>query len=248
MRQFTQARIALGRTGSSLPTKEVLQFGYAHAMAQDAVHLPLDVDILCASLHEADFATLRVNSRAGDRGTYLLRPDLGRRLEAESVAALQAAKPEEPLDLLLVVGDGLSSLAIQKHALPMLQAIRRIAPTEWHIGPVVVASQARVALGDEVGEVLGARLVAILIGERPGLSSPDSLGMYLTYEPRVGRHNAERNCISNVRLEGLSYAAAAHKLLWLAQEGLRLKLTGVDLKDESDMIQIAPPAEIKQLP
>ncbi len=248
MRQFTQARIALGRTGSSLPTEEVLQFGYAHAMAQDAVHLPLDVDALCASLHAADFPTLRVNSRAGDRGTYLLRPDLGRRLEAESVAALQAAKPEKPLDLLLVVGDGLSSLAIQKHALPMLEAIRRIAPQDWQIGPVVVASQARVALGDEVGEALGARLVAILIGERPGLSSPDSLGMYLTYEPRVGRHNAERNCISNVRTEGLSYATAAHKLLWLAQEGLRLKLTGVDLKDESDMILIAPPAEIKQLP
>lgn len=225
----------------------MLQFGYAHAMAQDAVHLPLDVEALCSGLHEADFPTLRVNSRASDRGTYLLRPDLGRRLDAESVALLQTHKPAQPLDLVLVVGDGLSSLAIQKHALPMLEAIRRVAPQDWHIGPIVVASQARVALGDEVGETLGARLVVILIGERPGLSSPDSLGMYLTYDPHVGRHDAERNCISNVRLEGLSYATAARKLLWLAQEGLRLKLTGVGLKDESDMLEIAPPAEVKQL-
>lgn len=225
----------------------MLQFGYAHAMAQDAVHLPLDVDVLCNDLHAADFTTARVRSRAGDRGTYLLRPDLGRRLDAESIAALAAIKTAAPLDLALVVGDGLSSLAIQKHALPMLDAIRRIAPPDWNIGPIVVASQARVALGDEVGETLGARMVAILIGERPGLSSPDSLGIYLTYNPQVGRHDAERNCISNVRLEGLSYAIAARKLLWLAQEGLRLKLTGVGLKDESDMIEIAAPAEIKPL-
>jgi ethanolamine ammonia-lyase small subunit len=153
---------------------------------------------------------------------------------------LQAIKLQQPQpDLVFVVGDGLSALAIHKHAIPLMAEVRRIAPVEWQFGTVVMASQARVAIGDEIGEALGARVVAVLIGERPGLSSPDSLGIYLTYDPKVGRHDAERNCISNVRLEGLSYVTAAKKLVWLAQQSMRLQLSGVDLKDESDMVQIA---------
>lgn len=239
LRQFTQARIALGRAGSSLPTDEVLGFGYAHAMARDAVHLPLDTAVLGAGLIAAGLPVAHVHSRAADRAAYLLRPDLGRRVDAAGLNTLQTIKSQTPPDLLLVIGDGLSALAVHRHALPLITEIRRHAPADWQFGPVVMASQARVAIGDEIGAALGARMVAILIGERPGLSSPDSLGIYLTYAPQIGRHDAERNCISNVRLEGLSYAAAARKLLWLAHASLLLQLSGVGLKDESDMLQIA---------
>ena len=225
--------------GTSLPTEEVLNFGYAHAMARDAVHLALDTATLGTALAAAGFAPVSVQSRAPDRKAYLLRPDLGRRVDEASLDTLQLVKPQARPDLVIVIGDGLSALAVHKHALPMLDEIRRYAPVSWQLGPVVMASQARVAIGDEIGAALGARMVAILIGERPGLSSPDSLGIYLTYDPKVGRHDAERNCISNVRLEGLSYAAAAKKLIWLAHASLRLQLSGVDLKDESDMLQIA---------
>lgn len=243
LKSFTQARIALGRVGSSLPTQEVLDFSLSHALARDAVHLGLDTQALMAQIQ----ATLsvdvhQVHSKAPDRASYLLRPDWGRQLSEDSGLHLKAAKPKQAIDLLLVVADGLSSLAIKNHALPLLQEIHAQAPPEWHLGPVVIASQARVALADEVGEMLGANMVAMLIGERPGLSSPDSLGIYLTHQPRRGRSDADRNCISNVRPDGLGYAAAAKKLLWLAKEANRLKLSGVALKDESDvvMIQDAP--------
>lgn len=213
-------------------------------MAQDAVHLPLDTVALQAAFVAAGYATAQVNSRAADRATYLLRPDLGQRLDEVSLSRLAAIKSAKPPDLLLVIADGLSSLAIHNHALALINAIQRQAP-DWRFGPIIIASQARVAIGDEIGEALGAQMVAILIGERPGLSSPDSLGIYLTYAPRVGRHNAERNCISNVRLEGLSYELAAKKLLWLAREGARLKVTGVGLKDESDKVKISVQADLK---
>ena len=137
-----------------------------------------------------------------------------------------------------MVGDGLSSLAISRHAAPLLQEIQRIFPAEWSSGPIVIANQARVAVADEIGETLGARMVVMLIGERPGLSSPDSLGIYLTYAPKVGCHDAERNCISNVRPEGLPYANAASKLIWLAKEAMRIRASGVVLKDESDTREI----------
>lgn len=247
LRQFTQARIALGRVGTSLPTEEVLNFGFAHAMARDAVHLPLDSVSMQTALTEAGLDVVHVTSRAADRGTYLLRPDLGRRVDEAGLALLQTLKPQRPPDLLLVVGDGLSALAIHKHALPLIEEIRRQAPAGWLFGPVVMASQARVAIGDEIGAALGARMVAILIGERPGLSSPDSLGIYLTYEPCVGRHDAERNCISNVRLEGLSYTTAARKLLWLATTSMQMKQSGVGLKDESDRLEISGNTQL-QLP
>lgn len=232
-RAATPARLALGRAGSGMPTDETLRFGWAHAMARDAIHAALDADALVRSLEEDGWSVLRARSQAPDRATYLRRPDLGRGLDAADGEALRG-RPERGCDLCLVVGDGLSSLAIERHARPLLAALRTQLPAGLRIAPIVVATQARVALADEVGEALGARLGAILIGERPGLSSPDSLGIYLTHEPRRGRHDAQRNCISNVRPEGLGYEAAAFKLGWLVREALRRGLTGVQLKDESD--------------
>jgi len=236
LRAHTPARLALGRAGAALPTAEVLRFGLAHAQARDAVHIPLDAEALAAQLQALGCAMRTVHSAAPDRATYLLRPDLGRRLCDADAAALRdtPAQDAAPIDLLLVVADGLSSLAVARQAPPLVQAIRQQAPEGWHIGPVVIAQQARVALGDEVGSLMDARMVAVLIGERPGLSSPDSLGIYLTWHPQVGRRDAERNCISNVRPEGLEPAQAAARLWWLCQEARRLALTGVALKDRSD--------------
>ena len=241
LKTFTRARIAIGRVGSSLPTKEVLDFGLSHAMARDAVHLPLDVNALEIDVQTQGFTTIRVKSMATDRATYLLRPDWGRRLSEQSLTALTQhshAKTAKPIDFLIVIGDGLSSLAVSRHVAPLLAEMRNHLPSDWHTGFVVIASQARVAIGDEIGQALNAKIVAMLIGERPGLSSPDSLGIYLTYNPKLGLSDADRNCISNVRPEGLQYAAAAKKLMWLAKEAMRMKVTGVALKDESDVQEI----------
>jgi len=250
LRRHTRARIALGRAGSSLPTREVLDFGLSHAMARDAVHLPLDTQALREAIEAVGYETAEVASRAADRHTYLLRPDLGRRVAPEDVERLRAMARQPGPDLLFVVGDGLSSLAVARQAAPLLAEVRARWPEGWRAGPVVIARQSRVALADEVGEALGARMVAMLIGERPGLTSPDSLGVYLTWAPKVGCHDAQRNCISNIRPEGLSHAAAAHKLLWLAREARRLQLTGVALKDESDVPEIGGdgPTHLAQLP
>lgn len=238
LRRHTAARLALGRAGASMPTDEILRFGYAHAQARDAVHVALEADALSAAMVASGTPVLRVHSAATDRAQYLLRPDLGRRLDADSAARLRTSPA--PCDLLIVVADGLSSLAIHRNALPLIDAIRTQAPAGWTLGPVVIAEQGRVALGDEVGELLNARMVAVLIGERPGLSSPDSLGIYLTTAPRVGRHDAERNCISNVRPEGLDITTAARKLWWLAAAATALGATGVALKDRSDDVLLAP--------
>lgn len=243
LRARTPARIAIGRSGASLPTREVLAFSLAHAQARDAVHTPFDADGVAEAIEVLGFQTLHVDSAAGDRATYLRRPDLGRRLADASRIALAAARA--PCDLAVVIADGLSSTAVHAHAAPLLAALLPLTKAEgWSLAPVVVASQARVALGDEVGELLGARLVLLLVGERPGLSSPDSLGAYLTFQPRIGRTDAERNCVSNIRAEGLSYDAAAPKLAWLMREALRLSLTGVALKDESDTALLAPPSDL----
>jgi ethanolamine ammonia-lyase small subunit len=253
LRAYTAARLALGRCGASLPTGEILRLGLAHAQARDAVQRQLDVGAFALRLQDAGLQALQVASAASDRTRFLLRPDLGRRLCEESRALLASAADREraaPLaaeaggiDLLLVVADGLSVPAVERNGLPMLEAIRRIAPDGWRIGPVVVATQARVALGDEIGGLLGAALVAILIGERPGLSSPDSLGVYLTWQPRPGRHDGERNCISNIRPEGLGYDAAARRLWWLCAQARQLRLTGVRLKDRSGEGQITDAAQ-----
>ena len=239
LKSFTRARIAIGRVGSSLPTKEVLDFGLSHAMARDAVHLALDIEALEADIKAQEFSTFQAKSMAPDRASYLLRPDLGRRLHEQSLMRLQNINQTKPIDFLIVVGDGLSSLAVSRHVAPLLAEMRNHIPNDWHTGHVVIASQARVAIGDEIGQALNAKMVAMLIGERPGLSSPDSLGIYLTFNPKLGLSDADRNCISNVRPEGLQYAAAAKKLLWLAKEAMRLQVTGVALKDESDMQEIS---------
>jgi ethanolamine ammonia-lyase small subunit len=249
LKRFTPARIALGRVGASLPTREVLGFALAHAQARDAIHLPLDVDTLAAQLQARGWpAPLRLRSRANDRHGYLLRPDLGRRLDEASVAELQAWRAAHPApDLALVVGDGLSALGIQRHTEPLLAAIRAALRGQLTLSPPVLVSQARVAVADEVGEQLGARMVAMVVGERPGLSSPDSVGIYLTHAPRVGRHDAERNCISNVRPAGQDPVTAARRLVWLVHEGLRLGLTGVGLKDHSGLPMVVSPPTPKGL-
>ncbi|MFK8250962.1 ethanolamine ammonia-lyase subunit EutC [Ancylobacter terrae] len=236
--RFTPARIALGRAGTGLPTREVLRFALAHAQARDAVHTPFDAAAVEAGIAGLGLPTLTVASAAPARDAYLRRPDLGRKLSEESRAAL-ATGGHPPVDLAIVVADGLSSTAVHRQAVPFLAAFQRwIGEAGWSLAPVVVASQARVALGDEVGSLLRARAVVVLIGERPGLSSPDSLGVYLTFAPKVGRSDAERNCISNVREEGLSHELAAFKLAWLLREALVRQLTGVSLKDESDLLLV----------
>ncbi len=235
LRQHTSARIALGRTGVSLPTRELLDFALAHAQARDAIHLPLDTDALCAELQQQGWpAPLLLHSQARDRHEYLLRPDLGRRLDAASVERLGAAAAGRP-DLVLVLGDGLSALGIQQHGGALLGAIRRAVDPALRLGPLVVVRQARVAVADEVGERLGAAAVAMVVGERPGLSSPDSVGIYLTHAPRVGCSDAQRNCISNVRPAGQDLDTAARRLAWLLGESRRLGLTGVGLKDQSGL-------------
>jgi len=207
-------------------------------MARDAVHLALDVNSLIDNLHAQGLKTLQVHSRATDRHSYLLRPDFGRRLDEASALLLknysQHHHSEKPIDLLLVIGDGLSSMAVTQQAAKLIAEIQLQIPAHWTLGPVVIAQQARVALADEVSELLNARMVAMLIGERPGLSSPDSLGVYLTYNAKLGCTDADRNCISNVRPQGLVYAAAAKKLLWLCEAASRMQGSGVALKDESD--------------
>lgn len=228
LRRFTGARVALGRAGHALPTAAHLDFQEAHARARDAVWSELDAPALAAAIGPG---TRRVASRAADRRTYLLRPDLGRRLRAEDRAALVAAPA--PGSFAILVADGLCATGVQAQAPALVVALRAgLAGAGWAEAPVVVACQARVALGDEVGEALGAAAIAVLIGERPGLSSLDSVGIYLTWAPRRGRTDAERNCVSNIRPGGLEVPAAARKLLWLAAAARRLGETGVGLKDE----------------
>lgn len=237
--RLTPARVGLGRAGISLPTREVLAFALAHARARDAVYAKLDTDQLRQDIEPLGLAVVMAASTATERRRYLARPDEGRALTAESRARLAARVPvtvDPGPDLMLVVGDGLSAAAVNHHAVPLIAALLPIVRASGlSMGPVVVAEGARVALGDEIGALMRARLVAVLIGERPGLSSPDSLGVYLTWGPQPGRTDAERNCISNVRPEGLAPDLAARKLAWLIREGLRRGLTGVELKDESDL-------------
>ncbi len=227
LRRFTPARVALGRAGNGLPTAAHLAFQAAHAAARDAVHAELDVPALAAGLAIAGLSSLSVASACPDRRAYLLRPDLGRQLAPGAAERLPRAA-----GIAFVVCDGLSATAVQRHATALLA---RVMPALGQSGPVVIARQGRVALGDAIGSAMGAESVAVLIGERPGLSTPDSLGVYLTWQPRPGRTDAERNCISNIRPEGLPVDAAAAKLLWLVGAMQRLRLTGVGLKDEQPM-------------
>ncbi|HYJ79712.1 MAG TPA: ethanolamine ammonia-lyase subunit EutC [Longimicrobiaceae bacterium] len=240
LREVTAARVGLGHAGVSLPTAVELDFRMAHARARDAVHRALDAAAVAAALAPAGLPVVRAHGAVRDRGEYLRRPDLGRRLDAASRAALAGARPAAA-DAVFVVADGLSALAVERHAPPLLLRVAaRLRAEGWALGPVAVVEQGRVAVGDEVGELLGAALVAVLIGERPGLSAPDSLGVYLTFAPRPGRTDAERNCISNVRAEGLGYDLAAHRLAWMMTEARRRGLTGVGLREEAPPL---PPGE-----
>lgn len=232
LRAFSPARLALGRAGSSLPTAEVLAFQLAHAQARDAVWTPLDVPVLIAQLEADGWVTRTVQSAAVDRHAYLARPDWGRRLHADSHAGLQHT-PTAP-DVVFVISDGLSSTATQRHAAPLLRALKPLLDG-LVITPLVIALQARVALADEVGEALSAKLAVSLIGERPGLSSPDSLGAYVTYAPRVGLTDAARHCLSNIRPEGLGYQAAATQLAALIHAALLQQRSGVALPASEQM-------------
>lgn len=251
LRRFTQARIALGRAGVSLPTAPQLAFQLAHAKARDAVHLALDVPSLQAALAALGQETLVLHSAAADRDTYLKRPDLGRRLDASSRRALldraKGTKPDgsqadrRSHDVVFMIADGLSALAVDLHSLPLLDRVLPSLRAEgWSMAPLVIIEQGRVAIQDEVGELFGARLAVILIGERPGLSSPDSMGLYMTWMPRPGLTDADRNCISNVRPEGLRCDQAAEKLLHLLRESRRLNMSGVGLKDEHPSLTASP--------
>jgi len=238
LRRLTPARIALGRTGTSIPTRAQLDFQYAHAQARDAVHLPFDHAALNSQLAERGHESLLLHSAAIDRNSYLQRPDLGRKLSDASAKNLRDYATAHPggVDLVIVIADGLSALAVHRHTLPFLARLEeQIAAEGWTVAPVILVEQGRVAVADEIGELLGAKMTVILIGERPGLSSPDSLGLYFTYNPKVGLTDAYRNCISNVRLEGLSYGMAAHRLLYLMREACRRQLSGVNLKDEAQV-------------
>jgi ethanolamine ammonia-lyase small subunit len=228
LRRYTDARIALGRSGSGLPTTAHLAFQAAHARARDAVHTPLDVDALVDGLTARGWESATVTSAVADRPTYLMRPDLGRRLSAQSQDRLSVAMPTA--DVVIVVADGLSSTAVHANALPALDAlVPLLGQNGCRLAPVVVATQARVALGDHIGEILQAKVAAVLIGERPGLSAVDSLGIYLTWMPRRGRLDAERNCISNVRNAGLAPMAAARQAAALITDMFRHQAAGVAL-------------------
>ncbi len=228
LRAFTPARVGLGRTGHSLPTAELLRFQLDHARARDAVYQEMDASSL-------GVGHLLLHSAAPDRATYLRRPDLGRVLDETSRALLERGD----FDAAIVIADGLSATAVHRHAVPLLEALMPRLEG-WKLAPLVVVLEGRVAIGDEIGARLGARQVVVLIGERPGLTSPDSLGIYLTWDPRPGRTDAERNCISNVRAEGIGYSLAAHKLYFLMNEARARKLSGVALK-ENALREISPP-------
>jgi ethanolamine ammonia-lyase small subunit len=226
LREYSNARIGLARAGSSITTKEVLAFQMAHAAARDAVHHALDTTAFTLECASRGWPVLVTHSMASDRRNYLRRPDLGRRVSGDFPASTG------DVDLAIVVVDGLSALAVQRHALPILDVLLPLLDEQgWSRATLTLVEQGRVAIGDEIGQRLRAAVVLVLIGERPGLSSPDSLGAYLTWDPRPGRTDAERNCISNIRPEGLAYDQAAVRIFRLLVEARRRRITGVALKE-----------------
>lgn len=247
LREFTDARIGLGRAGVSIPTSHSLAFQLAHAQAQDAVHLPLDVESVIEDLENANlnlnqeqeiFTPILLHSQAVNRTTYLQRPDLGRRLDKKSIETLKKVNTlkDKKYDLSIVIVDGLSSLAIKENAAIFIKKLVEALNFDsqvWNLAPITIILQGRVAVGDEVGEILNSKTTMVLIGERPGLSSPDSMGLYLTYNPKVGLTDESRNCISNIRIEGLSYEEGIKKTMYLLKESRRLELSGVNLKDRT---------------
>ncbi|NDW06184.1 ethanolamine ammonia-lyase subunit EutC [Jiella pacifica] len=246
LRQFTEARIGLGRHGAGLPTAAHLDFAEAHAKARDAVHSEFQAGALAKTLEEAGFDTVAIESQASDRATYLRRPDLGRRLSEGSRQKLEATSGG-PFDLVVVLADGLSATAVNAHGAAVATGLLAALPEGWTVAPVVIASGARVALSDPIGEALDAKIALILIGERPGLSAANSLGAYLTFRPGPGRSDADRNCVSNIRPGGLRPEIAGEKLAGLIVRAAELGLSGTRLKDDADD-RIAADAASPQLP
>ena len=242
LRRYTAARVALGRAGGSLPTQEVIRFAIAHAAARDAVHTPLDLEALRRDIESVSMPCVMLATMAADRSTYLQRPDLGRRLDEPSRQTL-AGLSDPGADVVLIVGDGLSAPAAQRQATPVLtELLPMLRRDGLRIAPVCIVRHARVAVEDEVGAALGAKVAVILLGERPGLGSADSLGAYLVFDPRPGRTDAQRNCVSNIRPGGLSADAAAQTLAYLVREALRRQLSGVLLKDDRTDPTLPPTA------
>ena len=259
LKKYTDARIGLGRTGVSLPTNELLDFQLAHAKARDAVHLPLNIEELLYEFSNMPLELelfgkknskgvlnegcipLVLSSKAKTRDIYLQRPDLGRRLNEESKQLIEKLKENKEYDLSIVVVDGLSSVAIKNNSIDFIKKLTKELvkdEEDWTLAAFTIVKQGRVAIGDEIGSLLNAKAVLVLIGERPGLSSPDSLGLYLTYAPKVGLNDSNRNCISNIRVDGLSFEEASKKALYLLKESRKLKISGVNIKDrtqENDM-------------
>jgi ethanolamine ammonia-lyase small subunit len=229
LRDFTSARVSLPSSGHSIVTTEVLDFQLAHARARDAVHAVLDISGFAQRVEEElSVRVIQLQTNARDRAEYLRRPDLGRTLEPESVARLERGS----FDLAVTVADGLSALAVERNAIPLLaQLLPRLAAGGWGVAPIAVVQQGRVAVGDPVGFYLGAKLSLVLIGERPGLSSPDSLGAYLTWGPGFERSDADRNCLSNIRSGGLSAEEAAGRLVWYLEAARVRGATGTGLKE-----------------
>ena len=243
LRPFTPARVSLGQVGPAIPTREQLRFQLDHALARDAVHAKLDVIALERELRQIGIESITLRSAATgtelrDRKVYLRRPDLGRKLHENSARELKdlSERLKDRPNLAVVIVDGLSAVAVERHAAGLLEAVTAEGLNEWKRAPVFIVTDGRVAIGDEIGAILEAQLAIVLIGERPGLSSPDSLGVYLTWEPRPGRTDAERNCISNIRIEGLSYHAAARRLVSYVKQARRLRMTGVYLKERSEKL------------
>lgn len=232
LRQWTSARVALGRSGGSLPHRELLDFRLSHARARDAVHCIFDPSKLLVELEVLGFPILLAPTQAADRAVYLQRPDLGRQLAPDAAERLRTRRRPEGFDLVIILSDGLSAEAAHKQGPSLVAALLPLLPG-WEIAPLVISPFARVALQDEIGSLLGARAALILLGERPGLGSSDSLGAYLVQSPKPGNTDAERNCVSNIRAAGLNSMGAAGRIAWLLAESRRLGFSGVDLKDLS---------------
>lgn len=234
LKAFTSARIALGRTGTAIPLKEVLAFKLAFAYAKDAVYSALDVAALTTQLRVLNKPIYHLRSQATSRAEYLQRPDYGRLLRSDSIDLLKKNRSDARYDVAFIIADGLSATAINKHAFAVIQLIiNELNRLNYSIAPISIVEQGRVAISDDIGFYLNTQMAVILIGERPGLTSPDSMGAYLTFNPQLGLSDESRNCVSNIRPEGLVYEFAAHKILYLIQESLRLQLSGVALKDNS---------------
>jgi ethanolamine ammonia-lyase small subunit len=239
LRRHTAARIALGRAGGSLPTAELLSFAMAHAAARDAVRSELDFDALEVAARPLGLPVVRLKTAVPDASSYLLRPDLGRRLDEESRHRLTEVIPTAPVDVALIVADGLSAMAAQSQAVPLLTALLpMLEASGLNCGLISFVRFGRVAVQDEIGAILGARLALILLGERPGLGSADSLGAYIVHAPRPGRTDADRNCVSNIRPAGLPPHAAAETLHYLIAQSLKKQVSGVALKDERSHSQL----------